>query len=128
MRHKGQLRFTIYLFFLSKKVSCAKPDTVEVITSPSSHLYVTEEVWRGHGAVDNDYTRVLVHLKSGNKADKMLVLSGEYIHITRAIWQNPSDVSICAGEYGITDSYRNEVTLSAGQDMVNLRLHLREYC
>ena len=60
----------------------------------------------------------------------MLVLDGENLMVTKIIWNNSHDVTICL-DGGITDTFRNEVTLIVGDgphDSETIYSHLLESC
>ncbi len=70
------------------------------------------------------------HLERNGKARKILVLSGEKSHSADIIWSTPHDATLCL-EGGITDAFRNEVTLIVGdtrEDSETIHNVLQEQC
>jgi hypothetical protein len=67
------------------------------------------------------------HLVNNGKTDRALVLDGEYLVIENLTWTNPKEVDICLSE-GITNSFRNQVTLIAGNRSETLGNHLQQHC
>jgi hypothetical protein len=107
---------------------CAKPDRITTINSPFDGVFYTIEAFKGHGAADSDFTRVYAHLQRDGKTDKQLVLDGTYLELYKVVWNGPSDVTLCMKSGGVTNSFRNEVTLLAGENSETIRNHLRESC
>jgi len=67
-------------------------------------------------------------LNEVERADKKLVLDGEYLENTQVTWLNPSEVTLCMPN-GLTDSFRNYVTLTVGDGASEtIRTHLQEHC
>lgn len=106
---------------------CIKPDEVFTIESPVEGVFYTVESVYGKGATDADFTRVYAHLNRNGKSDKKLVLDGEYIEISQIAWTGPHDVTLCM-KPGFTDSFKNQVTLSAGDSSETINNHLNEQC
>ncbi len=106
---------------------CSKPDQVTIIRSPVESVFCTVETFYGHGAADSDFTRVYAHLERNGKSKKVLVLSGTNITVSKIVWTAPHEDTICLGG-GITDTFRNEVTLIAGDVSETIRSHLNEHC
>lgn len=106
-------------------LGCAKPDHVTMLKSPRSDFFYTIETFDGKGAISADSTSVYAHLERNGKADKKLVLNGEYLLITKAIWIGPNEAVLCVPE-GLTDSFRNQVTLTVGDSSETIRTHLQE--
>jgi hypothetical protein len=48
-----------------------------------------------------------------HRRSKTAVLSGENVTVAKVIWNNPHDATLCLDD-GITDAFRNEVTLIVG--------------
>jgi hypothetical protein len=117
----------LILLQLSIVTGCAKPDRVAVFKSPDPELFYTVEMYNGHGAASSDFTRVYAHLERDGKTDKKLVLDGEYLLVGKVTWVSANEVNLCISE-GLTNSFRNEVTLSAGSLSKTIRTHLRENC
>ncbi len=124
---KAIYRLAIFGVPLVVVLSCAKPDRVDTFKSPSPDVFYTVETANGHGAVSSDFTRVYAHLESNGKSDQKLVLDGEYLVIGRVSWVNSNEVNICLSS-GLTNSFRNEVTLIAGNRSETIRTHLQEQC
>ena len=106
---------------------CSKPDHVTTIKSPIEGVSYTVETHYGHGAVNSDYTRVYAHLERTGKATRVLVLSGENLNVSNIIWANQHENTFCLNG-GITDTFRNEVTLIAGDASETIHSHLQEHC
>jgi hypothetical protein len=106
---------------------CAKPDHIVTSKSPTDGLFYTVETYYGHGPVDSDFTRVYAHLESNGKSTKMLVLDGEYLNVSKITWINRHEVTVCVPE-GITNTFRNQVTLSLGHNSETIHTHLEEHC
>jgi hypothetical protein len=117
----------LILLQLSIVIGCAKPDRVAVFKSPDPELFYTVETYNGHGAASSDFTRVYAHVERDGKADKKLVLDGEYLLVGKVTWVSANEVNLCISE-GLTNSFRNEVTLSAGSLSKTVRTHLQENC
>jgi hypothetical protein len=93
-------------------------------------VFYTVETFKGHGAIDNDFTRVYAHLDRNGKSDNKLVVDGEYLEFSRITWTGPHDVTLCM-QNGITNSYRNQVTLITGDTVdasETIHNHLQEHC
>jgi hypothetical protein len=106
---------------------CARPDNVRKINSPIDGLFYTVETSYGHGAVDSDFTRVYAHLERNGKSKKILVLSGLNLTVSNIVWTGSHQNTICL-RGGITDTFRNEVTLIAGNTSETIRSHLQDQC
>ncbi|MEO6923776.1 MAG: hypothetical protein ABI142_08125 [Bryocella sp.] len=119
------------VLFLGSVLGCnSQSDDLVTIKSPSPEIYYTVETSRGHGPVSNDFTRVFAHFSHDGKSVKQVVISGEYIEHAHITWTSPNDVDICVKE-GITDTFRNEVTLITGDtpsSSVTIHNHLKEQC
>jgi len=103
---------------------------MRTLPSPNKEIFYTVETSRGAGPVSNDYTSVYAHLSHGGKTTKQVVLSGEYIENATITWTSPTDVDICVLE-GLTDTFRNQVTLITGDDPASsytIHNHFREHC
>jgi len=101
---------------------CAKPDSVATFKSPFDAVFYTVETFKGHGAADSDFTRVYAHLQRGGKTDKQLVVDGTYLELTKIVWKGPGDVLLCMKAGGITNTFRNEVTLLQGRTLRMFRI------
>lgn len=106
---------------------CAKPDSITRIASPATAIYLTIETANGAGPISADYTKVYVHWEKDGRSDKILVLDGEYLVISQANWIGLNDLDLCMTG-GITNTFRNEVNLSIGDDSNSVHTHLRETC
>jgi len=119
------------LTFVSTIGGCrAKPDSVRTAPSPNKEVFYTVETSYGNGPVSNDYTRVYAHFSHGGKTTKEVVLSGEYIENSAIIWTSPTDVDLCVVN-GLTDTFRNQVTLITGDDpssSYTIHDHFKEHC
>ncbi|HEV3481171.1 MAG TPA: hypothetical protein VGR97_02465 [Candidatus Acidoferrales bacterium] len=118
------LALTIQVFLIS---GCAKPDRVDRTNSPMAGLFITVETHYGRGAPAADFTRIYAHLEADGKADKELMLDGEYLQGTKLIWLDPHEVTLCVPE-GYTESFRNYVTLHAGGVTQTVHAHIQEHC
>jgi hypothetical protein len=108
---------------------CAKPDHVMTIKSPTVGVFYTVETFRAGGPT-SDTTRVYAHLERNGKTKRMLVLDGGNLTVTKIIWNNPHDATLCL-DGGITETFRNQVTLIVGDapdDSETINNHLREHC
>lgn len=107
--------------------ACSKPDHVSTLKFPVEGLTYTVETYDGEGPVSADFTRVYAHLIREGEADRQLVVDGEYLTIAGVVWAEPSTVILCIPE-GITNSFRNEVTLRANGASMAVHTVLRERC
>lgn len=103
------------------------PDKVITIESPKENIFYSVETYYGHGAIDNDYTRVYANLKHNGKLERIVVLGGEYLTFANISWDSPHEITLCLVS-GITDTYRNEVTLISGDVSIKLDNHLVDNC
>jgi len=126
MMKRGRLLTILYLVALLTS-ACAKPDHVTTIKSPLNDVFFTIETFNGHGAADADFTRVYAHFERNGKSDKKLVVDGTYLEIPKINWTGPHDVTLCK-QAGITNSFRSDVTLTAGTTSESIRNHLDERC
>jgi len=106
---------------------CSKPDNVTTIKSPVEGVFYTVETFYGHGAADSDFTWVYAHLERNGKSKKILVLSGGNMTVSKIVWTAPHEDTICL-DGGITETFRNVVTLTAGDVSETIRSHLNEHC
>lgn len=120
---------TIPCLIVSLTSGCSKPDHVTTIKSPTEGVFYTVETFKAGGPT-SDTTRVIAHLERNGKAKKILVLDGENLTVAKVIWNSPHDVTLCL-QGGITNTFRNEVTLIVG-DTPNgsetIYNHLGEHC
>jgi hypothetical protein len=119
---------TVYLVVVLMS-GCAKPDSVTTIKSPIEDVFYTVETFKASGPT-SDTTRVYAHLKRNGRDKKLLVLEGENLTVATIIWKNSHDATFCL-DGGITDIFRNEVTLIVGDtlnDSETIYHHLRERC
>ena len=108
----------------------SKPDRVTRIESPSNAVVYTVETTSGLGPPSADYTRVYARITNNRLTTKQLVISGEYIEHSAITWTSPTDVEICVDQ-GITDTFRNEITLTTGDNpssSITIHNHLKEHC
>ena len=108
---------------------CSKPDQVTTVTSPMQGVFYTVELFKTAGPT-SDFTRVYAHFERAGKAEKMLVLDGENLTVTKIIWNNPHDATLCL-DGGITNTFRSEVTLIVGDApdaSETIYNHLGEHC
>jgi hypothetical protein len=105
---------------------CSHPDKVVMFKSPTEGLFYTVEEYHAGGPV-SDTDRVYAHFESHGKASKMLVLEGGNLTITALRWTSPEEVTLCI-DGGIADTFRNQVTLFAGESSVTVKNHLDERC
>jgi hypothetical protein len=116
----------LMLFLVS---GCSKPDEVTTIKSPTEGVFYTVETFKAGGPT-SDTTRVYAHMERHGKDKKLLVLDGENLTVTKIIWNNPHDATFCLNG-GITNTFRNEVTLIVGDtpdDSETIHNHLSEHC
>jgi hypothetical protein len=121
--------FLVACLVVSLVSACGKRDSIMMVKSPTDGVYYTIEVSKAIGLA-SDTTRVYAHLQRNGKTRKILVLSGEDLTVTRITWKNPHDATICL-DGGITDTFRNEVTLIVGDglnDSESIHNHLDEHC
>jgi hypothetical protein len=110
-------------------LGCWKPDSVLTVKSPTDGFFYTVETSKAAGPT-SDTTRVFAHLERGGRAKKILVLDGENMTVEKISWNNPQDVTLCLAG-GITDTFRNEVTLIVGdtpKGSATIHNHLQENC
>ncbi|WP_348266809.1 hypothetical protein P8936_12905 [Edaphobacter paludis] len=108
----------------------SKPDSVKTFPSPNKEVFYTVETYRGIGLATGDDTRVYAHFSHGGKSRKQVVLGGENIENLAIIWTSPTDVDMCVID-GLTDTFRNQVTLITGDDpssSYTIHNHFREHC
>jgi hypothetical protein len=89
----------------------SKPDTIEMISTPTVGLSFTQEISKGLGPATGDFTRVFIHLERNGRSRKGLFLSGDYVVLNKVIWTNPNDAILCIDRSGLTDQFKNNVTL-----------------
>ncbi|WP_133166886.1 hypothetical protein [Solimicrobium silvestre] len=111
---------------LSLVLGCSKPDQVKTIKSPTDGIFYTVEIYHEHSPVA-DGTRVYANLERHGKVERMLVLEGGDLTITDINWNGPYDATLCLNG-GITDTFRNEVTLISGDTAVTIHNYLHENC
>lgn len=111
---------------LALLAGCSKPDKVLIFPSPEEGLFYTVEEYRAGGPV-SDTIHIVAHLERNGASDSMLVLDGENITVKAIHWNGQNDVTICI-EGGITNTFRNQVTLFAEQVSVTTRNRLDERC
>lgn len=132
-KHTQQLivKVAAILPFVAAMTGClSKPDSVKSFPSSNKEVFYTVETSRGIGPTSSDYTRVYAHFSHGGKTTKKIVLSGENIENSAIIWISPTDVDMCVPD-GLTDAFRNQVTLITGNDpssSYTIHNHFREQC
>lgn len=117
-------------FFLTLAVGCARPDKVAISRSPTEGVFLTVETFEGHGPVSSEVTRVYAHFERHGKAKKILVLEGDNLTVSKILWVAPNADTLCL-DGGITDIFRNQVTLILGdsrEDAETIYSHLDEHC
>jgi hypothetical protein len=108
-------------------LGCARPDEVVTIKSPTDGVFYTIETSHAAGPV-SDTTRVYAHFERNGKARKILALAGENLTVERIIWINPHEGTFCI-QGGITDTFRNQVTLILNDKIdETMHHHLQEGC
>ena len=108
---------------------CANPNRVETFKSPVNGVFYTVETFHGVGLA-SDYTRVYAHLERNGASKKILVLDGDNLTVAKIIWNNPHESTFCL-QGGITNTFRNEVTLIVGDSpeaSETIYSHLQEHC
>ena len=105
---------------------CAHPDKVVTSESPSDGLFYTIEEYHAAGPV-SDTDRVYARFQRHGKSSKMLVLDGGDLTITSIRWTTPTDVTLCV-DGGVTNTFRNQVTLFAGDESLTVNNHIDEHC
>jgi hypothetical protein len=108
---------------------CAKPDSVITIKSPTQGVFYTVETFKTSGPT-SDTTRVYAHFERNGKDKKLLVLDGGNLTVAKIIWNDPNDATLCLSG-GITETFRNQVTLIVGDapdDSETINNHLQEHC
>lgn len=119
---------TVYLMVILLS-GCSKPDNVTRIPSPTDGVFYTVETFKAGGPT-SDTTKVYAHLERNGKHKKLLVMEGENLTVAKIIWKNSHDATLCL-DGGITDTFRNEVTLIVGnapEDSETINNHLQEHC
>lgn len=106
---------------------CAKPNSVRVLRSPTSSVYLTFETYNGSGPVVADEMRLYAHYSQDGNDTKQLILDGEELELARLVWINPTTLVICLAG-GTTDTFHNDVTLIIGTTDRKLHTYLREDC
>ena len=122
-------KISILLLVLLSILGCGKSDSVQIVKSPIQGLFYTVELSKAAGPV-SDTTRVFAHLERNGKSRKILVLDGSDMTISRIIWNNPQDVTLCLAA-GITATFRNQETLIVGDtpaDSITIHNNLDEHC
>jgi hypothetical protein len=110
---------------------CTRPDKIETFKSPTEGISFTVESYNGGpGPLGSDITKVYAKFERHGKSRRIQVLEGDSLSIKKIIWNAPFDDTICLSG-GITDRFRNQVTLILGdslEDSVTLHNHLDEHC
>jgi hypothetical protein len=106
--------------------ACSRSTQISTIKSPAAGIFYTVETYEGQGAIDNDYTRVYLHMERSGQSDKALVLSGTYVVVSKVEWINATENVIFTENGGFTDTFRNQVTLRAGGVTETFHAYLQE--
>jgi len=114
------------LLLLAMFSACSRSIQISTIKSPVAGVFYTVETYEGQGAIDNDYTRVYLHMERSGQSDKALVLSGTYVVVSKVEWINSTENVIFTENGGFTDTYRNQVTLRAGGVTETFHAYLQE--
>lgn len=109
-------------------IGCSRKIDRRVIQTPTSGLFFTEEIYRGQGAIDNDFTSLYLNLEKDGKVDKRLVLSGTYVELNRIVWTGPSEATLCMQSGGLTDQFRSVATVSVKDTYQSIHFLLKEDC
>jgi len=115
----------ISLLLIFVACSKSKPDQIATIKSPTDGVFYTVETFEGHGAIDNDYTRVYLHMERSGESAKALVLSGTYVTVSKVAWINATENTIYI-DGGFTSTFCNQVTLRAGGVTETFHAYLQE--
>jgi hypothetical protein len=70
-------------------VSCAKPDSVKTIKSPTSNVFLTIEFYAGNSPVSADDMRLYANFSQNGAIAKALILEGENLEIKKLSWTKP---------------------------------------
>ncbi len=105
---------------------CARPDKVSTFKSPVDGLFYTVEEYHAASPV-SDTDRVYANLDRNGKSSRALVLEGGDMTVTTVHWDTTSDVTLCI-DGGITNTFRNQVTLFVGDKSVTVHNRLEEHC
>jgi hypothetical protein len=112
-------------FVIGLLTGCARPDHVTKMNSPIEGVFYTVETYYGRGP-SSDTNRVYANLERNGKA-KMLVLEGENLTVAKITWESSHEATLCL-KGGITVTFRNEVTLIAGNTSETIHNRLQEHC
>jgi hypothetical protein len=105
---------------------CSRPDKLLTFPSSDDGLFYTVEEYHAGGPV-SDTDRVVAHLRRNGKSASIVVLEGGNLTIKNIEWNNQNDVTICI-DGGITNTFRSQVTLLAGDSSATVHNHLDERC
>jgi len=114
------------LLLLAMFFACSRSTQISTIKSPVAGIFYTVETYEGQGAIDNDYTRVYLHMERSGHSDMALVLSGTYVVVSKVEWINSTENVIFTENGGFTDTFRNQVTLRAGGVTETFHAYLQE--
>ena len=106
---------------------CAKPDKIETFLAPDRTSSYTVETHYGSGPVNADFTRVYVHMLGSGVPESQLVIDGEYLEFSSIKWVGKGEAIFCL-KSGVTNTFRNEVTLRVKGQSQKIRTHLVEQC
>jgi hypothetical protein len=104
---------------LATFAGCSQPDERRTFPSPAEGLFYTVEKYYAGGPV-SDTDSVTAHLEHNGDSSSAIVLNGGDLTVTDIRWRSQNDVTICI-EGGITDTFRNQVTVIAGELSVMIR-------
>ncbi len=116
---------------LAVAIGCSRKIDIKVFQTPTTGLSFTEEIYRGQGAIDNDYTNVYLRFERNGKSDKQLVLSGTYVELKQVKWLGPNEATLCMQPGGFTSEFHSRPTLIVGDSVDNsesIHFLLREDC
>ncbi len=114
------------LLLLATLIACSRHTQITTIKSPVAGVFYTVETYEGQGAIDNDYTRVYLHMERSGQSDKALVLSGTYVTVSKVEWINSTENVIFMENGGFTSTFQNQVTLRAGGITETYHAYLQE--
>jgi hypothetical protein len=106
---------------------CAKPDKVENFFFPNHDMAYTVKYHDAAGPADSDFARVYVHPVGDEGDDSQLVIDGDYLTFSKVRWKGPREAVFCLSS-GMTNTYRNQVTLRFKKGPQTVKTHLLEGC
>ena len=90
---KNPYVFVTLLLSFAAISGCGKPDRVDRIDSPNPDLFLTIETSYAAGPAAADFTRIYAQLQAKGQTDKELVLDGQYLQNTKAVWLNSNEIA-----------------------------------